>query len=382
MRTADVVVVGAGIIGLSAAYHLARRARLRVVLLERGPQAGAGETAKATGGIRQQFSTEINVRLVQLSVPAFERFDEEMGTPVDFARHGYLFLTGAERLEPVLRAGLALQQRLGVPSRWVSPADVAALYPAVRADDLRGGTFCPADGSANPYGAVQGYLRRGADLGVEVRLGEEVTAVEVDGGRIRAVRTPVETYATPVTVNAAGVAARHVGALAGVDVPVFPYRRQVFVMTPLPPLGTGRPLTVDLDTGWYVHQDRAGFLYMGGTDKDTRPGTEEVVDWDGFDAVAAAALRRVPAMAAARVARAYAGVRSLTPDHHAILGRVPGVDGLIVAAGFSGHGFMQAPAAGRLVAEEILDGGATTLDLTPLSITRFRGESRPEAVAF
>jgi len=382
VESADVLIVGAGVVGLSIAYHLARRGPLRIIVLERAAQPGTGSTAKATGGIRHQFSTEINVRLTQLSLPAFQRFEEEMGEPVDLVQHGYLFVATREDVAAMMRAGVALQQRLGVPSRWVAPAEVRALFPAVRTDDLLGGTFCPLDGSASPHGTVQGYLRRCRDLGVHIVLNDEVVGIEVRESRVLSVRAASGRYVAPNVVNAAGPYARTVAAMAGVDLPVAPYRRQVFVMTPLPELGRGRPLTVDLDTGWYLHQDRTGALYMGGTDKDTQPGFDEVVDWDGFDAVARAALNRVPVLARARVAHAYAGIRSLTPDHHAIVGHVPGVPGFYCANGFSGHGFMHAPAVGELLAEEILDGRARTLDITPLRITRFADSPRTEAVAF
>lgn len=382
MESADVLIIGGGIVGLSIAYHLARRGARGVVVLERAGQVGTGSTAKATGGIRHQFSTEINVRLTQLSLPAFARFEEEMGEPVDFVQHGYLFVTTrAERAE-VMRAGLRLQQHLGVPSRWVAPDEAAVLFPDLRVDDLIGGTFCALDGSASPYGAVQGYLRRCRALGVRVLTDHEVVGIEVFAGRVRGVRTASGAFACPVVVNAAGPRARDVAAMAGVDLPVHPYRRQVFVMAPVAGLHRGAPLTVDLDTEWYLHQDRSGALYMGGTDKDTRPGLEEVVDWNGFDAVAQAALRRVPRTRDARVARAYAGIRSLTPDLHAILGSVAQVAGFYCANGFSGHGFMHAPAVGQLLAEEILDGRATTLDTSPLSLSRFAGQVRPEAAAF
>lgn len=382
METADVILIGGGIIGLSIAYHLASRAPLRIVVLEKADQPGTGETAKATGGIRHQFSTAINVRLSQLSLPAYQRFEEDMGESVDLVLHGYLFVTTRAETAAVMRAGLALQQRLGVPARWVTPGEAQKLFRALRTDDLIGGTFCPLDGSASPYGAVQGYLRRCRERGVGILTGQEVTGIDIDNGAVRGVRTPDGVWAAPVVVNAGGPFARRVAALAGVDLPVFPYRRQVFVMTPVPALGRGLPFTVDLDTEWYVHQDRSGALYLGGTDKDTRPGFDEAVDWDGFDAVAQAALRRVPCLKQARCVRAYAGIRSLTPDHHAILGRVPGLDGFYLANGFSGHGFMHAPAVGRLLAEEILDGRATSADISPLSILRFAGETRSEAVAF
>jgi sarcosine oxidase, subunit beta len=380
--SADVLIIGAGIVGLSIGYHLARRGARRIIVLERAGQAGTGSTAKATGGIRHQFSTEINVRLTQLSLPEFERFEEETGAPVDFVQHGYLFVTTRADRADVMRAGLDLQRRLGVPSRWVTPGEAATLFPDLRVDDLVGGTFCPLDGSANPYGAVQGYLRRCRDLGVRVLMGQEVIGIDVTAGRIHGVRTASGAYAAPVVVNAAGPYARDVAALAGVELPVHPYRRQVFVMTPVPGLHRGAPLTVDLDTEWYLHQDRGGALYMGGTDKDTRPGLDEVVDWDGFDVVAQAALRRVPRMREALVARAYAGIRSLTPDLHAILGPVPSVSGFYCACGFSGHGFMHAPAVGRLLAEAILDGDVSALDITPLALTRFAGKTRAEATAF
>jgi sarcosine oxidase subunit beta len=382
MDSADILIIGGGVIGLSIGYHLARRGAHGVVVLERAGQVGTGSTAKATGGIRHQFSTEINVRLTQLSLPAFARFEEEMGEPVDFVQHGYLFVTTRADRVDAMRSGLRLQQRLGVPSRWVTPAEAALLFPDLRVDDLAGGTFCPLDGSANPYGAVRGYLRRCRDLGVRVLTDQEVIAIEVTGGRVRGVRTASNTYAAPVVVNAAGPYARDVAAMAGLEIPVHPYRRQVFVMTPISGLHRRAPLTVDLDTEWYLHQDPSGALYMGGTDKDTRPGREEVVDWDGFDAVARAAMRRVPRTVEARVARAYAGIRSLTPDFHAILGPVPGISGFYCANGFSGHGFMHAPAVGRLLAEEILDGQATGLDITPLALARFAQETRAEAVTF
>lgn len=382
MESADVLIIGGGIIGLSIAYHLARRGGLRIVVAERAARVGTGSTAKATGGIRHQFSSEVNIRLTQLSLPAFQRFEEEMGEPVDLVQHGYLFVTARPGAVEAMRAGLRLQQSLGVPSRWVAPEETQALFPGLRSDDLAGGTFCPIDGSASPYGAVQGYLRRCLDLGVQVHTGEEVIGVEVRGNAVQGVRAPGRVYAAPAVVNTAGPHAREVAAMVGVDLPVHPYRRQVFVMSPLPGLPRGLPLTVDIDTGWYVHQDRAGALLVGGTDKDSRPGLEEIVDWDGFDAVARAALHRVPPMRHARVARAYAGIRSLTPDFHAILGAVPGLRGFYCANGFSGHGFMHAPAVGLLMAEEILDGGATTLDLAPLAITRFAGGARAEATAF
>lgn len=385
MRTADVVIVGAGIIGLSTAYHLvARQPGLRVVVLEREAEVGTGATAKATGGIRHQFGTEVNVRLTQLSYPEFVRFPEEHGRQIGFRAHGYLFVASSAESWRALRANAALQLRLGVPTRLVQSAEMGRLFPELRTDDLFGGAFCALDASANPSDALQGYLSSARARGVDVIRNAPVTAVETNGGAITGVRTRETGYATDVVVNAAGPYVADVAALAGVELPAKPFRRQVFVMAHDARVPRGLPLTVDMDTGWYVHQDGSGRLLFGGTDKDSRPGLEPTVDWDGFDEVAAAAVTRVPALAErAQVARAYAGIRTLTPDHHAIVGPVPDLAGFIVASACNGHGFMHAPAVGTLVAEEILDGRARSLDLAPTSLARFaRGATTDESVTF
>ena len=384
VQSADVVIVGGGIIGLSTAYHLAlKQPGLHVVVLEREPLTGTGATSKATGGIRHQFGTEVNVRLTQLSYPAFTRFQEEHDQPIGFRAHGYLFLAGSDETWRTLQANVALQRGLGVPVELVRPEEARRLVPHLRIDDLRGGAFCALDGSANPTDAAQGYLRSARRLGVQVVCDATVTQLDVVGGRVTGVRAGDARYAD-VVVDAAGPCVAQIAELAGVSIPARPFRRQVFVLTPDPELPRGLPFTVDLETGWYLHQEQSGQLLFGGTDKDNRPGTEEVVDWDGFDAVASAAMARVPAIAErAQVLRAYAGVRTLTPDHHAIIGPIPGVDGLVVATACNGHGFMHAPVVGTLLAEQIVDGRPTSLDISPLAADRFgQGDLPDESLTF
>jgi sarcosine oxidase subunit beta len=378
---ADVLIIGGGIIGLSVAYHVARRApSSQVIVIEREAMVGQGATAKATGGMRHQFSTEANIRLSLLSIAAYHRFREEMGIDVELESHGYLFVTADPHKMDRLAESVDLQRRLGVNSRTLTPRETAGLLPALKHADLVGGSFCGDDGSGNPYAATMGFYRQLRARGVAVRLQEEVVAIE-PGPPLR-VRTPVETYTAPVVVNAAGPFADHVASMLGLDVPAHPFRRQVVVCAPLDELPPPVPFTVDLDTGWYVHRQVDGALLMGGTDREARPGTDEIVDWEQVSVVAEAAARRVPVLEQARVVRAYVGARSLTPDDHAILGPAAQVPGFYLAAGLGGHGVMHAPAVGQIMAEVILDGTSTTVDLRAFSLDRFQARATEEAIKF
>jgi sarcosine oxidase subunit beta len=372
MTTADVLVIGGGIVGGSIAYHLlARDPRLKIVLLEKEADVGTGATSKATGGVRHQFSTETNIRLTQLSYPYFAAAERILGRSVDFIPHGYLFVTTEPRNLEQLRNNVALQRRLGVLSRVLTPSEMPSLLPQLVVDDLAGGTFCAEDGSADPYGVLQGFLALAREKGLRVLTSEPVVSVTRERGRVIGVETPRDRYRAPMVVDAAGPYADQVGALAGIVIPSKPYRRQVMVTDPLPDFPDVFPLIVDLDTGWYVHRQGKSAVLMGGTDKDERPGYDTTVDWEAFDLVFKAAGRRVPPLAEAKVMRAYAGVRDLTPDYHGILCEAREAPGFYVACGFSGHGFMHAPAIGLLMAELILDGRATSLDIGPLSLDRF-----------
>lgn len=379
------IVVGAGIIGVSIAYHLARRGGRRIVVLERESQLGTGATAKATGGIRHQFSTAVNIRLSQLSIPHLASFKDETGFDIGWRQHGYLFLATHGPVWDALRTSAALQVELGVPTRLLSPAEVRELVPQLRVDDLAGGTYCASDGSANPTEALKGYSAVAGGLGVEFDRDSEVIAIEARAGRVTGVRLANGgSCAADVVVDAAGPHVADIASSVGVSIPAKPFRRQVFVMTRDDSVASGLPFVVDLATGWYVHQEANGRLLFGGTDKDDRPGVDPVVDWDGFDKVARAALHRMPSVAErVRVETAYAGIRTLTPDFHAIIGTVPSPEGLVIASACNGHGFMHAPAVGQLVAELVIDGEATSIDITALSPARFaHGPKRDEAVMF
>jgi sarcosine oxidase subunit beta len=383
-RTSDVLIIGGGIIGASTAFHLLDKdRRLRVTLLEKEAETGTGSTSKATGGVRFQFSTEANVRLTQLSYRYFTHAEELLGRSVDFVRHGYLFVTTDPATLEQSKQSVALQQSLGVKSEMLAPAQIQTHLAALVTSDLAGGTFCADDGSADPYGMLQGFLAIAKSRGLEVLVEEAVVGIERGGDRVTGVRTPREIFTAPVVINCAGPYADQVGALAGVEIPSKPYRRQVMVTDPLPILPEVFPLIVDLDTGFYVHRQGRSAVLMGGTDKDLRPGLDTTVDWEAFDAVFKAAARRVPPLAEAKVMRAYAGVRDLTPDYHGILGAARQAPGFYVACGFSGHGFMHAPAIGILMSEIVLDGRAGSMDIGALSLDRFgAGRLRAEANMF
>jgi sarcosine oxidase subunit beta len=382
MSAYDVIVVGGGVIGASVAHHLlARSPALRVLMLERETEVGTGATSKATGGVRHQFSTEANIRLTLLSYPYFAESEARLGRSVDFVRHGYLFVTTSPATLESSRRSVAVQQSLGVRSEILVPGDLKGFLAQLVTEDLVGASFCADDGSADPYGLLQAFLALARGRGLVLRTATPVTGIETAGGRVTGVSTPAGAFAAPVVIDCAGPHADDVAALVGLDVPSKPYRRQVMVTERVAGFPDIFPMIIDLDTGWYVHSQRSALL-MGGTDKDQHPGHDTTVDWAAFSLVFEAAARRVPPLADARVMRAYAGVRDLTPDYHGILCESD-VRGFYLACGFSGHGFMHSPAIGTLMAELVLDGRATSMDIAPLALSRFaRGVASAEATMF
>ena len=369
MDRAEVVIVGGGIVGASIAYHLASRGMRDVVVLER-EQIGSGSTTRNAGGVRLQFSTEINVRLSLRSLPRIERFAEEMGIDPELRQVGYLFLITEERDVAPFEASLAMWTRLGVPARRLDAAGVKEVFPELHVDDVRFATLCLRDGYCDPTSLLNGYVARAREKGVTFREHDGATAIERDGDRVSAVRTAKGRIACATVVNAAGAWAAEVGRLAGVELPIRPLRRQIFVTDPVPGLDREFPLTVEFASSLYFHRESGGVL-MGMVDPTDGPGFDASVNWDFLPTVVERALFRLPILERANVKTGWAGFYEDTPDKHPILGAVPGLHGFICAAGFSGHGIMHAPATGELIAELIVDG-RTSLDVAPLSYDRFR----------
>lgn len=380
--TAEVIIIGGGVVGLSLAYHLAERGVRDVVVLEAG-LCGGGSTLKATGGFRLQFGTAINVRLSLLSLPFWQRFDATFGARLRFRQIGYLFLLTTPEQRAAGERNVAMQQGLGVPARLVMPAEAAALSPGLNTDGVLAGAYCPWDGVLEVDAAVAGLRAGCRRLGVAVREGVAVTGVTVAGGRVRGVTTHAGVLAAPVVVNAAGPRAAEVGALAGVTLPVWPERRQAALTAPAAGIDPRAAWTIDLDSGCYARPDPGGGAVIGGGDRGVaadRPLT--ALDEAGLARLREHIGRRFPGLAGVPLARAWVGLRPMSPDDHAILGPTE-VEGFIAACGFGSHGLMHAPAAGQLLAELIVDGAARTLDIAPLSPARFaRGELLTDSVRF
>lgn len=371
-KTADVVIIGGGVIGLSIAYHLALKKAGRVVLLEKG-QLGEGSTSRCVGGIRTQFSTEINIRFSLESMKTFERFEEEFGVNPEFRRIGYLFLATTEIEMKVLEENLRLQRMLDIPVELLDSTEIRKRWPFLRVNDIQGGTFCPWDGYAGPSEILSGFASGAKKGGVKIHEGSEAVGVLVKGGRVNGVKTKGEEILTPVVVNAGGPHAASVGEMAGVKIPVKPIRRQIFVTAPFHLTDQSIPLTIDFHRGWYFRPEGSGFLLSGPLDQE--PSFNLTIDYEAMAYASDLAIHCVPAFEAACIARGWAGLYEITPDNHAILGKVPQVDGLILANGFSGHGFQHSPVVGSVIAELIVEGKATTIDISPLSIERFeKGE--------
>ncbi|MEK7861998.1 MAG: FAD-binding oxidoreductase [Chloroflexota bacterium] len=372
MDRAEVVIVGGGVLGASIAYHLASKGVRDVLVLERD-RLGSGSTSKNAGGIRLQFSTEINVRLSQRSLPRLERFGEEMGVDPAFRQVGYLFLITTDRDAAAFESSLSLWSRLGVPARRLDVPGVKEVFPGLRADDVRFATFCPTDGYLDPTSLLNGYVARARERGVRFREDEPVIGIDREAGRVCAVRTPAGIISCPTVVNAAGPWAAQVAAFVDIALPITPLRRQIFVTDPVPGLPQGFPLTVEMATSFYFHRESGGVL-MGMADPADRPGFDDSVNWDFLPDIVERALDRLPVLQRANVKTGWAGFYEDTPDKHPILGRIDAVPGFVAAAGFSGHGLMHAPAAGEAVAEIIVDG-RSSLDVSALAFDRFtRGD--------
>jgi sarcosine oxidase subunit beta len=373
-RTAEVVVVGGGVIGASVAYHLAARGVRDVVVLDAAPRAGAGSTGRATGGFRVQFATAVDVRLSLLAREKLRRFTDDTGGDCGFVAAGYLWIASGDADLSALRAALAVQRANGVADAVeVDRATIAALNPALCGESVAGGTYCASDGFIRPLGILDGYRRAAERLGVRFVWDARVIGADRDDtGRIIAVRTARDTISPGAVVNAAGAWARGVARLAVAELPVTPLRRQVAVTVSTGALPAAMPMTIFAREGFHlrVRDGRVLLLLPSAGADDPFDVTVESV-W--VDAVERIARERVPCLRDVAIDRAacWAGLYEMSPDGHAIVGAAPGVPNLYFANGGSGHGVMHAPALGALVAEIVVDGYATSLDVTALRPERF-----------
>ncbi len=377
-RTADVVIVGGGCMGASVAFHLARRGVTNVVLVEREQLLGTGSTGRNAGGVRHQFSHEANIRLSIESIGVLERFKEEVGADIDFHQDGYLFLLSSPASVEVFTANVERQRRLGIAVDWLDADAAAALAPGLVTDQVIGATFCQRDGIADPNGVTMGFARSAQAAGVSILRETEVTGVRVVGGRVAGVETTTGAIDAPVVVNAAGPYARAIGRMAGVDVPVEAYRRHIFIAQP--PASGGRwhvpdsrIMVIDFESTFYFHREGAGVLFGMGDPHET-PSFDLTVQWEFLEQVSPVAARRLPALADAPIAHAWAGLYEVTPDANPIIGAARDLPGFFLINGFSGHGFQHSPAAGRILADLIVERDPG-MDLTPFALERFENRN-------
>ncbi len=363
----DVAVIGAGVIGLSCARELAG-AGVNVTVLEAAEAAGRGSSALANGGIRAQFTTEVNIAFSRFSIGELEALERTVGG-LGFHQTGYLLLAGADASERSLRDAIELQRRLGVETRWLEPAEIASIVPFVRAEGIRGGTFHARDGFLDPAGLVAALLAEARTRGATIVSRAAVSAIE-PGFVVRHAKGDLHADAI---VNAAGTGARAVARLLGSDVPVEPVRRNLAHVMDPSPAGGLTPMTVDVDTGVLVRREPAGGWVVAYSDPGDPPGWDTSVDPAFLPALAARLPNRFPSILDLPMdpSQCWAGLYPETPDHHAIIGEDPTAPGLFHCVGFGGHGLMHAPAAGRAIGELVTRGRDETFDLRPLRPSRF-----------
>ncbi len=374
-RTASVVIIGGGVVGCSIAYYLARRGVRDVLLLER-EALGAGTTSKAAGGIRAQFPTETEIRFSLESRRTLETFKEEFGVDPDYRQIGYLTLVSEPAELRAFETRIALQRQMGVDVRVISPAEAQAIVPALFVDDLLAAVWSPQDGFAGPAEVTAGFARRARELGARLLEGVAATGIQVAGSRVQGVETTRGLVSTPLVVNAAGPAARQVGRMVGLELPVAPCRRHIFFTEPFPAIPGPIPLTIDSGSGFYFRKEQERVLLSPGDVEDRGDDLSAAVDWGRLEEATRKAVWRVPTLERAAIAGGWAGLRPLTPDDHAIIGPAPGVEGCFLAVGFGGHGFQHAPATGRYVAEWLVDG-RPSLDLSLFDPARFNAGPAP-----
>jgi len=368
-RTAEVVIIGGGIMGVSTAYYLAKRGCGEVVILEKDLIAQAS-TGLSVGGIRQQFSNPANIRLSQESIRVYECFMEEFGVDINFRKKGYLFLAQKESTWKEFLSGVKVQRSYSVYVEVYSPEDIKHMWPFLNVSDLKGGTFGPEDGYADPYLAAMGFANSARRLGVRIEENTEVTGINIRGSKIQGVETTEGPISAPVVVNVAGAWGAKVARMAGFELPVKPFRRQVFMTRAFDAIPKPVPMVVDMDVSFYFRGEEPGIL-MGMSDQNEPSSFNTHVDWDFLEKVIEAAVHRAPIIEKAKILRGWGGLYAITPDDNPIIGAMPNAEGFFCAVGFSGHGFQQGPVVGRLLSELILDR-QTRFDLKPFAYDRFR----------
>jgi sarcosine oxidase, subunit beta len=378
MQTAEVVIIGGGIVGSSIAWHLTHAGCKNVLVIERESSQGKGSTGKSMGGVRAQFSTPVNIQMSLYSIPFYARFEEVVGYPADYRPQGYLFLATKDSHLAYLRDNFARQQELGLTTARLLSADVIrAMLPQLRSDDIVGGSFCSTDGFVDPYSVMNGFMAAAVEHGATLWKKTEVTGITRDQQGVFSVETTRAPLSTRTVVNAAGAWAAQIAKFVGIDLPVEPLRRMLVPSEPFSDFPHSSPMVIDMSTGFHFRPEGRGFL-LAWNDPEETPGYKTDFEPSFIEKILMHAADRVPAFENLPInpKRAWAGLYEMTPDHHCILGPVDAIPGFFLANGFSGHGVMHSPATGKILADLILHGKTNVVDdVSVLSFERFaRGE--------
>ena len=372
MQTAEVVIIGGGIVGSSIAYHLLQAGCKDVLVLERETAQGKGSTGKSMGGVRAQFSTPVNIQMSLYSIPFYASFEERLGHPCDYRPQGYLFCATSERHLTYLRSNQEKQIALGLQNvRMLSGVEIRGMFSQLRGDDIVGGSFCSTDGFVDPYSAMIGFMTWASDHGAKLWKNAAVAGIKRIGCAFE-VETTRGAVSAKKVVNAAGAWAASVAQMAGVQLPVEPLRRMLVPTEPFDDFPHTAPMIIDMSNGFHFRPESRGFL-LAWNDPEETAGFKTDFEASFIEKILIRAADRVPVFEnlAVNPKRAWAGLYEMTPDHHPILGEAPGVPGFFLANGFSGHGVMHAPATGKILSDLMLTGSTSLIDARLLDLARF-----------
>lgn len=367
---AQIVVIGGGVMGASTAYHLAEAGATDVLLLERTAHLEDSATSRCAGGVRHQFATEVNIQLSKSSLAMLARFKDEIGVDPLYRQCGYMFVLTESKDVEAFKVNVDLQRSLGVGTEWLDGDEVRHRLPLMQFQDALAGTIYEKDGLADPTSVNMGYLNRAKELGVLEVMETDVIGIDVENGHVAGIETARGRVACEQVVNAAGPWASQIGAYAGLEIPIQPIRRQVVTTTPLPAIPSDFPFVIDFAQSLYFHREGEGLL-TGMSNREQAPGYDQGLDDEWEVNALEAAMGRLPLLETAGRLSGWAGLYEVTPDAHPIIGPTS-VEGFWIVAGFSGHGFMHGPVAGKLMSELILEGHAGTVDVSMLNLGRFQ----------
>ncbi len=372
MYTADIVLIGGGIVGSSIAYHLVAAGCKNVLVIERESAQGKGSTGKSMGGVRAQFSTSVNIQMSLYSIPFYASFEERLGYPCDYRPQGYLFCATTDKHMAYLRPNYEKQVAMGLQNvRLVSGDEIGSEFPQLRGDDIIGGTFCSTDGFVDPNSTMVGFMAWASDHGAKLWKNAAVTGISNRNESFE-ITTTRDKVSTRTVVNCAGPWAAEIAKMVGIDLPVEPLRRMLVPTEPFDQFPHTAPMIIDMSNGFHFRPESRGFLFAW-NDPDETPGYKTDFDPAFIEKILTRAADRVPVFenVAVNPKRAWAGLYEMTPDHHPILGESHEVPGFFFANGFSGHGVMHSPATGKILSDLILSEKTDLIDASLLNFSRF-----------